>query len=234
MRIIILIGLLVVMSSAWARADGYTRAADIAAAASTFLDRFVSDQQARGYRVQYTLGTIDNRLRMAPCNNGPTVKFSGDPWQTDSPRLEVSCSGKRPWRLFVSTDLTIHGPALVAATPLTRGTRLTDRMITTADVSLNTSHRKPIRDRQSLVGRVMARSINAGTILTPDLVDVPDAISRGDYVVITARSGNFSVQTRGKALADGQIGDQVPIENLSSQRTIRGLITSPGHVDIPM
>lgn len=234
MRIIILIGLLLSVSSAWAGPRNYTRPADIEAAASAFLDRFVSDQQALGFRVQYTLGTIDSRLRMAACDAEPEVHFSGDPWKTDSPRLEVACQGDRPWRLYVSTTLAIHGPALVAASPLTRGTRLTASMIATADVALNTSHREPIRDQNALLGRVMARSVNAGTLLTPDLVEIPDTISRGDYVVITARSGNFSVQTRGKALADGQVGDQVPIQNLSSQRTVRGLITGPGHVDIPM
>lgn len=234
MRIIILIGLLLSVSSAWARNDTYTRPADIDAAASAFLDRFVDAQQARGYRVQYTLGTVDSRLRMAACDNGPAVNFSGDPWKTGAPRLEISCQGDRPWRLFVSTTVDIHGPALVAANPLTRGTRLTADMITTADVALNTIHRKPIRDRKALLGRVMARSVNAGTVLTPDLVDVPDAVSRGDHVVITARSGNFSVQTRGKALASGQVGDQVPIQNLASKRTVRGLITEPGHVEIPM
>lgn len=234
MRIIISISLLLFVSSAAASTRPFTTSAIIDAAASTFLDRFVSAQQARGYRVQYTLGTIDPRLRMAACDDGPDVRFSGDPWKTGAPRLEVSCQGDRPWRLFVSTVVDIHGPALVAASPLARGTRLTDRMITTAEVILNTSYRAPIQDREALLGRDMIRSVNAGTILTPDLVDVPDAVSRGDHVVITARSGNFSVQTRGKALADGQVGDQVPIQNLSSQRTVRGLITGPGHVEIPM
>lgn len=230
----ILTSLLLCAFPALAKSGGFTSPADINAATSAYLDQFVAEQQARGYRVKYTLGTVDSRLRMAACANGPDVSFSGDPWKTGSPRLEVSCHGKRPWRLFISASLDIHGPALVAAMPLSRGTRLTANMITTSTVALNTSHREPIKSREALLGREMARAVNAGSMFTPDLVQQPDAVSRGDYVVITARSGHFSVQTRGKALADGQIGDQVPIQNLSSQRTVRGQITGPGHVEIPM
>jgi len=66
------------------------------------------------------------------------------------------------------------------------------------------------------------------------LVLAPAAIERGDHVIISARSGNFSVNSRGKALASAGIGEQVLVENLSSSRTVRARVTAPGHVEIPM
>ncbi|WP_375176872.1 flagella basal body P-ring formation protein FlgA [Marinobacter mobilis] len=51
---------------------------------------------------------------------------------------------------------------------------------------------------------------------------------------MVARSGNYTVRTRGQALANGQHGEQILVENLSSQRRIRARVIAPGMVEIPM
>jgi flagella basal body P-ring formation protein FlgA len=52
--------------------------------------------------------------------------------------------------------------------------------------------------------------------------------------MITASSGSFTVRSRGKALANAAIGEQVLVENLQSSRTVKGRVTGPGQVLIPM
>ena len=84
------------------------------------------------------------------------------------------------------------------------------------------------------MGLELRRGVNAGTVLTADLLTAPDAVERGDHVIITATTGGFSVSSRGKALSGGSIGEQVSVENLSSARTVRARITAPGQVQIPM
>ena len=164
----------------------------------------------------------------------PILSFSGDPWKSTQPSLLVSCKGDRPWRMFLPVSITITGEAMVAARPLGRGERLTKAAIQSDSVVVNSIRRGAITNIEQLVGMEMRRGINAGTVFTPDLVLTPAAIERGDHVIISARSGNFSVNSRGKALASGGIGDQVLVENLSSSRTVRARVTAPGHVEIPM
>lgn len=211
-----------------------TTADQIHRAAGQFLEAFATDQSVRGYEVTHDLGVLDARLSLDSCESAPAVSFSGDPWKTAQPSLLVSCEGSRPWRMFLPVSLEIHGQGLVAARPLARGERITASALKSRAVEINATRRSPIREKAQLIGMEMRRGINTGTVFTADLLTAPEAIERGDHVVITAKTGGFSVRSRGKALSSGSIGEQVMVENLSSTRTVRARIIAPGQVEIPM
>ncbi|SES65736.1 flagella basal body P-ring formation protein FlgA [Marinobacter segnicrescens] len=234
MRILITLTL-ILFYSATTLGSEKTEASDILAAGQLFMEEFVETHASQGFDAEYTLGNLDPRLALAPCpEDGIDVSFSSDPWQTTQPSLMVSCQGKRPWRMYLSVSLDIYGDALIAARPLSRGDRLTAAMVATDRVVVNAIRRGTITDREQLLGLELKRSVNAGTPFTPDLVTSPDAVARGDHVMITARSGSFAVKTRGKALANARVGEQVLVENLSSARKIRARVTGPGQVEITM
>lgn len=211
-----------------------TTAEQIDQAATGFLDRFSADQAEQGYKVTYEAGAVDSRLTLASCETPLAVQFTGDPLKSTRPSLQVSCEGSRPWRLFVTASVEIHGPALVAARPLARGERVTADMVTTQPVVVNASRRGVMRSADEVAGMEIRRPVNTGSVITPDLLSAPDAVERGDHVIITATSGAFSVTSRGKALANASIGDQVLVENLGSARTVRANVVAPGRVEIPM
>jgi flagella basal body P-ring formation protein FlgA len=203
-------------------------------AASRFLDEFVATSKSENLQVDYSLGHLDSRLKLSNCPQGPVVSFSSDPFETTHPTLLVACAGDRPWRLFISTELTIEGTGLVASRPLSRGARIGQDMVSEQPVTINASRRRAITDREALVGMELRRAINAGTAFTPDLLNEPDAVTRGDHVVIVAKVGSIAVESRGKALADGKVGEQVTVKNLASSRTLRAKIIEPGRVEVPM
>ncbi|MDI9245272.1 flagellar basal body P-ring formation chaperone FlgA [Marinobacter sp. CHS3-4] len=211
-----------------------TSSEQIRQAADAFLNTFAANQSEKGFKVFHSIGQLDSRLSLAICDSTPEVTFSGEPWESTQPSLLVSCEGERPWRMFLPVTLEIRGQALVAARPLARGQRITEAMLKTEPVEMNATRRSPIRQKNQLIGMEMRRGVNAGTVFTADLLTAPDAITRGDHVVITAETGGFSVRSRGKALGSGGIGEQVLVENLSSARTVRARITAPGQVEIPM
>jgi len=211
-----------------------TTADQIYSGAERFLESFAEKQAEEGFSVVYDAGELDARLSLATCDSPLDVSFSGDPWKTTQPSLLVSCEGDRPWRMFLPVSVTITGEAMVASRPLARGERLTEGAIRSDSVVVNSVRRGAVTSLEQLVGMEMRRGVNAGTVFTPDLLLTPAAIERGDHVIISARSGNFSVNSRGKALASGGIGEQVLVENLSSSRTVRARVIAPGHVEIPM
>lgn len=234
MRILLFIVFLSASCALSANAESKTTSAQIIAAAEVFMADFAEAQRRDGFSVSFELGELDSRLSLAACDASPAVDFSGDPWRSTHPRLLISCDGDRPWKLFLTSQLQIQGQALTAARPLNRGTRINAGMITTSEVVVNSMRRGAVTRKKHLVGMEMRRSINAGSVFTPNLVTAPDAVARGDHVTISAQSGNFSVRSRGKALASGRVGEQVLVENLGSSRKVRGLITGPGRVEIPM
>lgn len=224
--------LLMSCSSAPLLAD--TTAEQIRQATLEFLDGFAREQAAEVYTVSFEPGSIDDRLALAECEKPLSVEFSGDPWKSTSPSMQVACEGSRPWRMFVTASVSIHGPALVAARPLTRGERVTEGLLAKQSVEINASRRGVITDAQQAIGMEVRRSVNAGSLITPDMLSAPNAVERGDHVIITAKTGGFSVRSRGKALASAGVGEQVLVENLRSSRTIKASVVAPGHVEIPM
>lgn len=231
--IIFLLSLLVITTSV--KATGTTSTSDeIRTAATLFLDQFARSRSDEGQTVNYQIGHLDPRLNLAPCPNAVSADFNGDPWTTTQPTLLVSCNGNRPWRMFLPIALTITGTVFSAAQPIGRGERLTAAMLSQEPGELNNSRRPPVTRLEDLLGKEMTRSINRGTVLTSDLIVEPDTVQRGDHVIIVARSGSYTVRTRGQALANGQHGEQILVENLSSQRRIRARVIAPGMVEIPM
>lgn len=233
MRTTLLVSLLF-MSALPSSVQAETTADEIRLATTSFLGDFARTQAEEGYQVAFETGSIDSRIALAPCSAPLAVEFTGDPWKSEHPSIQVACSGERPWRMFVTTTVSVSGPALVAARPFGRGERITRGMLKTRSVVINASRRGIMTDADLVEGMVVRRSVNAGSVLTPDLLEAPDAVARGDHVIITARSGSFSVRSRGKALANASIGEQVLVENLASSRTVRANVTAPGHVEVPM
>ncbi|MCR8915624.1 flagellar basal body P-ring formation protein FlgA [Marinobacter panjinensis] len=234
MRITIFVTALLMSANAETVMASNTTAEQIYSAAGQFLEAFAEKQADEGFSVTHDSGKPDARLSLATCDTPLDVSFSGDPWKTTQPSLLVSCEGDRPWRMFLPVSVTITGNALVASRTLGRGERLTESALRTDSVVVNSIRRGAITSEEQLIGMEMRRGVNAGTVFTPDLLLTPAAIERGDHVIISARSGNFSVNSRGKALASGGIGEQVLVENLSSSRTVRARVTAPGRVEIPM
>ncbi|SFR43498.1 flagella basal body P-ring formation protein FlgA [Marinobacter daqiaonensis] len=234
MRILFLLFTITLSSTQSVADTGSTGPGQILDAARLFLDGFRDEQANQSFRVEYSLGSLDPRLNLAPCPDGMDVAFSGDPWRSTQPSLLVSCGGDRPWRMYLSASMEIHGDALVAARPLARGDRVQANMIRRQPVVVNAVRRGAITDQRQLLGMELKRPVNTGTPFTPDLVVVPDAVSRGDHVMIIATNGAFSVTSRGKALANARVGEQVMVENLASSRRIRGRVVGPGQVEIAM
>ncbi|MBJ6138003.1 flagellar basal body P-ring formation chaperone FlgA [Marinobacter litoralis] len=233
MRTLILLTLTLVFSVP-VLGEQSTTASDIRQMAERFLQVWAEEQQGLGRRVAYQTGNVDRRLKLALCEGEPELEFASNPLRTPSPSILISCAGKRPWRMYVSASVEVYGPAIVAARPLTRGERLSSSALTTSEVQLNASRRGTLTDIQSIQGMLVRRPVKTGTVLTPDLLEAPDAIERGDHVIILARTGSFSVSSRGKALGNASIGEQVVVENLRSARTVKATVVAPGRVEIPM
>lgn len=221
------------VSTALASAEK-TTSQDILDQVGHFLEDFREQQEALGRTATYEPGNVDSRIALAACNDGPEVSFHTDPMQTTRPTLLVSCEGERPWRMYVTASLEVTGKAMVAARPIGRGERLNSSMLETRPVLLNERRRQTVDQPDALIGMEARRPISAGVPVTADLLVAPPAVSRGDHVIIHARSGRFSVASRGQALAEAAVGEQVLIKNLSSSKTLRARVTGPGRVEVAM
>lgn len=201
-------------------------------AAERFMKDYASGQQAKGREVSWELGSVDRRLSLSPCPKPLAVEFTGEPERSTRTTLLISCKGDQPWRIFLGAEVEIAVQGWVSAQPIGRGQQLTRDMLQQSMVVINRRRRSGFKDPDNMLGMEAKRSINAGSSITPAMLARPEAVKRGDRVVISVSSDAFSIETRGEAVKSGRVGEQISVINENSGRRVRGRITEPGHVTI--
>lgn len=75
-------------------------------------------------------------------------------------------------------------------------------------------------------------SLSAGQVLQEKDLLAPLLIHKGDTVVMRVEAEGMFATTKGEAMADGILGAQIDVRNLSSQKVVQGLVTNSGEVTI--
>lgn len=88
------------------------------------------------------------------------------------------------------------------------------------------------QDISRLVGRQTTRTIFPGRTISYGDTREADLVSRNGIVRLIARKGPMVIETKGRALDSGTRGDEILVMNLDSRRTLSGVITAPGVVEV--
>ena len=177
-------------------------------------------------------GALDSRLRLPLCDQ-PL-----DPFLRPGARIKarttvgVLCTGRRPWKVYVSVDLVITKAVLVPKRVLRVGHVITadDLTTDTRDVSRMTSgfYAAP----SELVGQRVRQQLVAGRIITPMMVQADDIIRRGQTVTLVVKNDVININMAGKAMSDGALNQRIRVRNSNSGRIVEGIVRSPEHVEI--
>lgn len=155
--------------------------------------------------------------------------------QTDSGRFQA----------MVSVDvgstrrvLDIRGRAAetIAVPVLTRPVSRLD-IISDGDVTMSRLERRFVPANATLelnevVGMAARRSLRAGDPIASSDVEAPKLVSRGEAVTIVLNRPGLALSARGRALSDGAKGNAISVLNEQSRRTIQGVVTGPGLVEV--
>jgi len=77
-----------------------------------------------------------------------------------------------------------------------------------------------------IIGRTLKKDVAEGTVISYSLIDDPVIIHRGEIIDIIAENKKLFVQTKGKALERGRMGESIRVKNMSSDREIVGKVVS--------
>lgn len=181
---------------------------------------------------QVTAGALDPRLRLAACE-GPLEAFTPPGQRTmGATTVGVRCSTPVSWTVYVQATVALIRPVLVARRPLPRGTVLTGADVEVIEQDVARLTLGYLVDLKDVDGMLLRRSVTAGTVLHPGLVQHPVSIRRGERVTILGQTAGIEVRMEGQALADGAKGEVIRVRNLSSGRDIEAIIVAPGLVQV--
>ncbi|MBS1183800.1 MAG: flagellar basal body P-ring biosynthesis protein FlgA [Proteobacteria bacterium] len=87
-------------------------------------------------------------------------------------------------------------------------------------------------DASELVNMAAKRPLRAGEVIATADIEPPRVVLRGDLVTLQYLRPGLTLSARGRALGDGAKGDIVSVLNEQSKRTIQGVVTSSGTIEV--
>lgn len=214
---------------AQASSDGFQSHQSIISAAEAYLDAEFSQE---GTNLVIDVTPLDHRLRLARCETGLTTFDPPGGVSLGRTSVGISCQSPKPWTLYVTANVGVEMPVVIAERDLARGTP-----IEAGDLALeitDTSHllRGHFTSVEELTGQTLKRTLRRGQVVTPSMLRVQKTVRRGEKITILADIGTIEVRSQGKALKDGNPGDLIPVVNLASKKKLEARVVSSGLVSV--
>lgn len=82
------------------------------------------------------------------------------------------------------------------------------------------------------IGKEVLLSLYANQAIPLSHLGVPHMVRRNDVVKIVFSSGGLKIETEGRALGQGPLGETIRVMNLSSRAIVLGRVTSANQVQV--
>ena len=209
------------VQSLQAIADAASRAAAARATGAGFAD------------LQVTVQPLDRRLRLPACGAPLATAVTGNSPRLGTMSVKVRCAEPSTWSLYVQATVlaTLEVPVLLRS--VGRGERIVRSDLELVRREIGTRPGTLILDPARIVGLEARRDLPAGSALQQGLLAAPLLVKRGQTVTLEAGSAGLEVRMQGRALDSGAAGDRLRVTNLSSGRTVEGIVAEDGTVRIP-
>lgn len=197
------------------------------------VEDYLATSQTEG-RYEIEVNQLDPRLRMPMCDKELTATLESPATPIGRVTVKVRCDSTSPWTVFVPAQVRLFRDVVTTTRPLKRAGVIEpgDVMLRERDISL--INQGYFTTLEQAVGQKLTRPTVANQVLTLVHLEQAEVISKGDQVVIIARSGTLSVRMPGEALSNGGLREQIRVKNLNSQRVIKAQVIAPGQVEVAM
>lgn len=208
--------------------------ADWAATTQRWLDAALQQRDgaaALPLRMEVSVGALDPRLRLAPCNRvEPYLPAGARLWGRT--RLGLRCAeGPTPWNVFLPVTVKAYGPAWVLTRSVAPGAVLGAADAQEMEIDWAADNSPVVAQPEQWVGQVAARALAAGQPLRQSMVRAPSVFRTGAQVRVLAQGPGFVVAGSGQALADGAVGQTVRIR-MDNGRVVSGIVDESGTVGV--
>lgn len=212
-----------------------TAAQQIDEAARNYLQQMMNTQAQtngwQGMRVVIENTPIGSTSTIAPCPNPITVS-GGSTSRLSRQQLTLECPSQtiKGWPVKVSSDMQVFLPVVVSRAVINRGDTIIRAQLQLQEQEITRANRGFYHRVEQVAGMGAKRRIRANQILSPDFIDQPQLVKRGDKLKITANQDGITASMPGEALENGNKDEVIRVKNLSSGKTIEAKVLENGVV----
>ncbi|EAR09435.1 flagellar basal body P-ring formation chaperone FlgA [Reinekea blandensis] len=176
----------------------------------------------------YSMNYPEHILNQKRCETPLQFEWRGDV-AAGSNTLNIRCPDPA-WQAYLPIAVQIFKPVVIAARPLDRNNNVAVGQLRLQRRDIGDLRQGYFLEAAKIEGYALRRTVKAGQVITPYMVEAPSLIARGDWVTVISGRGALTVTTTGEALKDGALGEQIPVRNLSSDETVRAWVIRKGVV----
>jgi flagella basal body P-ring formation protein FlgA len=168
-------------------------------------------------RIEVSVGQLDPRLRLAPCQKVEPYLPPGTRLWGKS-RIGLRCTqGSVKWNVYLPVVVKAFGTALVATGGSAAGSVLTATDVASAEVDLAEDASDALADPGLAIGHTLARPLKPGQSLRQSHLKARQWFAAGETVTVTAQGDGFSVAGEAQALNNGIEGQPVRVRTESGR-----------------
>lgn len=188
---------------------------------------------AAALRLEVKIGSLDSRLKLAPCGNvEPYLPPGSRLW--GRARVGLRCvDGISRWNVSLPVTVNAYGNAWVIKGSVASGAALTEDDVVEAEVNWAEESSPVLRDRSLWVGQIATRQLMTGQTLRQGMVKPAQVFQAGAQVRVLAQGAGFQISSDAQALSAGVVG-QVARVRLENGRVSSGVVLDTRTVKIDL
>jgi len=175
----------------------------------------VQQTGAAPLRLEVKVGSLDSRLKLAPCGNvEPYLPPGARLWGRT--RVGLRCvDGVSRWNVSLPVTVNAYGNAWVIKGTVPAGATLTEDDVTEAEVNWAEESSPVLRDRSLWLGQTTTRMLTTGQAVRQGMVKPATVFQAGAQVRVVAQGAGFQISSDAQALSAGVVGQlaRVRMEN---------------------
>src|SRR3954466_9798070 len=146
-------------------------------------------------RIEVSIGQLDPRLRLAPCQSiEPYLPSGVRLW--GKARIGLRCKvGPTPWNVYLPITVKVFGRALVVPAGAAAGTVLAEADLVEAEVDLAEEFTPALVDPRLAVGRTLAQNLKPGQTLRQTHLKSRQWFAAGETVRVIASGAGFALES---------------------------------------
>lgn len=188
---------------------------------------------APALRMEVQVGSLDSRLKLAPCGNvEPYLPPGARLWGRT--RVGLRCmDGMSRWNVSLPVTVNAYGKAWVIKNQVASGAVLTANDVVEAEVNWAEESSPVLRDGSLWIGYVATRLLTTGQTLRQGMVKPAQVFQAGAQVRVFAQGAGFQVSSDAQALSAGVVG-QIARVRMENGRISSGTVVDARTVKIDL
>ncbi len=184
-------------------------------------------------RVDISVGSLDKRLRLAPCQRiepylPPNTKLWG------KTRIGLRCTqGATAWNVYLPITVKVYGQALVSVQALAAGAVIAAADLGKSEVDLAEDGSDAVYQNTQAVGRTLAKPVAAGQSLRMTHLKLRQWFAAGETVQVLAQGSGFNIASEGQALNAGIEGQPVRVRT-EAGRVLTGIAVGERKMEVTL